>query len=332
MERELIELINKYIDILRDINASLDFSKYYKEEYILSNKGNKDLKERYKQIKENILLEVQSIVDLIDDKKSLLVAVFVNRCNFRAAFYSSANNEVDILWFKIYNMIFFEIYHSQKKENKICALNNYEIKSMLERMIKLIYHYWDNIEYYNTHIIASDNECEEAYKEYMDKIQEITDKQDMHVRRIHDPNILKYIYSKNIDAISLKKNFLNIIKDYYYSEEEYMNNKSLKSVISKLNVSEPADNLIIIRRDSLNDCTSIEKRFMEFILLFSAKTSKQAIDIENELIFSYINEDYVFLSKSCMQFTQGIIETFGTWGQYNDKPKLFIEIANGNEI
>ncbi|WP_455795530.1 hypothetical protein [Clostridium butyricum] len=319
MERYLIESINKYIDILKDINASLDLSKYYKEEYILSNKGNKDLKKRYKQIKEDILLEVQSIVDLIDDKKSLLVATFVNRCNFRAAFYNRDNKEVDTLWFKIYNMIFFEIYHNQKKEKKICVLNNYEIKNMLERMIKLIYHYWDNIEYYNTHIIASDNECEEPYKEYMDKIKEITAKQDMHVRIIHDPNILKNIYSKNIDAISLKKNFLNIIKDCYYSKEEYMNNISLESEIIKLNISNPRDDLIIIRRDGLNDSTSIEKRFVEFILLFSAKTSKQAVDVENELIFSYISENYVYLSKSCMKFTQDIIETFGTWGQYNDK-------------
>lgn len=294
-------LIDNYIDLMVEI--------FYKEKWE-KEKSCKTVDEVEKKLKDTI--------GMLKNVNEFSVAVFVQRSIFRQKIYSGMDMDYNTMMFKICNFVFFHAIHIKE------VIRDLQIseKGIIKEIFSLSY----------TRLLLEDGiqrKCndfikEECIEKFYNRVAEITKiKGDMHSYKISHGDLVKYLHGKNISDDVLKKEGITLLtSNGYIDNASIFKNESWKIALRE-NLSNQEDDIVILDKLSYMRLSS---QFKKFIEIFEAGRSKKPSDSENELIFSYKTNNYVYISQFCMCITQEVIEKFVTWGQYESLIRYYFSL------
>ena len=280
------KIIEHYIDTINDIIA----------EGILNNNKQNDVHISL----DNKLSEIKNI-------NEFTIAIFVLRNAYHMNMYQNKHNVINSTYlFKILNYLFFKsINIKQKSSDKIFLLDN---KDILKQIILLAQKDVNKI--YGNKFVTNYAE------EYYEKIKNVsTCKGDMHSYCISQKEIKLYLEEKKLTIEDLKKVANKILKAKGFISKCDLENNLSWQYIQKKSLSDPKDDTLIIKNIDIENSTEEIKKF---ISIFEAHNCKKCTDIENELIFAYKCDRYLYISRFCMEITQELIENFFIYGQYEN--------------
>ncbi len=294
-------IVDNYIDLMVEI-----FNKDKLEE----DKNCKTIDEVEKKLKDTI--------GMLKNVTEFSVAIFVQRNNFRKKIYSGIDMDYNTMMFKVYNYVFFHALYIKEVTNDLKISEKDIIKEILSLSYTRLLAEDDIQRNYNGFI------KEECIEKFYNRVREITKiKGDMHSYKISHGDLVKYLNGKNISENVLRKEGIALLtSNGYIDNVSLLKNESWKIALRE-NLSNPADDIVILDKLSYMRLSS---RFRNFIEIFEARRSKKPSDPENDLIFSYKTNDYVYISKFCMCITQEVTEKFVAWGQYESLIQYYFSL------
>lgn len=286
-------------------NLHSDFS--YSSEFELNKESHED---NNLAIFDFIKQEILKLVNI----EAFVIATFVYRTVMKNLMYKNFSQ-----WtvpFKICNILFFIGTRVEKiNSNPQIVICCDECK-----IIKEIFNCGFSF-YYNQDIFNSEGKKDSAVNEFYKRLLEISSKiGDLHSYKIKSESLQKYLDFRKLNINLLRDNSLLQIKNIFMTKEELKSNKSWENINEKFNMSNPKDDIIII---SIYNYKILSVRLRNFIDTFEARSCINPNDPENELIFTYKTNRYVYISKKILDDAQRIIIDFLSWGQYGDINKYY---------
>lgn len=324
VENELFYNIEKLVNIIIEVlnYDKLDNSQF--EKYKLMDKNEK-IKNIYFEKQKSILERTKEIANSINCGRAMSIALFIVRDKCKKIMYerNEGISENASLIFKISNAIFLNFIKEKnlKEEN----INNDEIRYAVSQYYNLMYCYIYNIDKYNKSINGVDDEGTKDFYDDLIKVSNMNE--DMNSYKIKNIDIADYLNRKtnfNIDYI--KQNIGRTLKKSYYRKSIIETDKKLFDSIQRDKLKIYNNEITIIEKSKI---IFYGKRFNEFIKKFSATGNEDLEENQNELIFSYIDKNYVIISDFIMKNAQHIINFSLEKNQY---PKLVNYYFGFNEI
>ena len=281
-------------------------------------------KEESSEEKNKIEDEILKCFDKVNNVEILSIALFIYRAVTKKKMYED-NLIYWTIKFKICNYLFFmclEYLKNSKRTLHVSFNDYYSIRNLFVLGYAILKH---QIEYNEQFFKENKKELDEFYS-YMEQISNT--KGDLHSYKILNDNLRKYIESKNISEDKIRENALSQFSGQYICKSMLQNDTSWKQIL-KDNFSNPNDDIIIV---SIYKSKKYNKKFCEFMEMFEASKCNNPSDPESDLIFSYIAKDLIFISKKILDDTQLAIETFMTWGQYENVIKYFFGTSINQKV
>lgn len=323
MERfndKLKEEIDRYIDILSDIINKYEINDEVYQKCKLNNYCKNAIKEEIKLKNSEIESEIRSVYKKISNCRCLVIALFVMRGVCKLKMYE--DKELLEKWtlnFRIVNYMFFCILNTKNKFEQTIEI--IEEKEKLIECFTLIVCYIENMEKYNKIIndINDDN-----YNRYINKINQVSSVNgDMNSYEIFCNDIKEELKERKLDIDKIVEEKIRKIRKNYYNKPLRKSDPKLLNIMSKDNLSNNEDDLIIIKKTKF---AFYDKRFKKFIKIFSPRGNENLDTIEDELVFAYCDDDYVYISKKMMETTQEIINFSLKSEQYGNLLKYYFNV------
>lgn len=315
---KLKQQIDAYIDILTPVIDLNLLDRTIEEKYKLKSIESNTIKNDYYKMMELILNDAKNICQEFKGERALVIALFTMRAVCKQKMYEG-NMGLSEEWtcnFKICNGMFFHLLSNKKVSQEYIDIK--EAETQIRKYFTLIYCYIENIIIYNKVICDSDDE---SYEEYYNKLIEVSNKkEDMNTYEISSTDLKKDLQDRKLTINHITQSIIRDTRKDYYRKSIEKSDKKLYEMIQKDNLNNPFDDIIIIKK---SDFIFYEKRFKNFIIKFSVKGNENLQDNENELCFSYIDDEYVFISKIMMNTTQEIVNKALEMQQYTKLIKYY---------
>ncbi|MFC4805664.1 hypothetical protein [Filifactor villosus] len=282
-------------------------------------------KEEYNEEKNKIEDEILKCFDKVNNVETLSIALFVYRAVTKKKMYED-DLKFWTIKFKMCNHLFFMCleYLKNSKRTLYVSFNDYcPIRNLFVLGYAILKH---QNEYNEQFFKENKKELDEFYS-YMEQISNT--KGDLHSYQILNANLRKYIESKNISEDKIRENALSQFSGPYICKSVLQNNTSWKQILNDNLSVVPNDDIISVPIYKLK---KYNKKFCGFIEIFEARKCSNPSDPESDLFFSYRTKDFIFISKKILYDTQSAIETFITWGQYENVIKYFFGTTINQKI
>lgn len=277
------------------------------------------LRPQYEEIKKEVEDNILQLFDKVNFVDELSVALFIYRSVTKTQMYKD-NFEYWTYRFKICNYLFF-VSLKYLKDSKCTHHVIIDDRQIIKELFLLGYTFFENQILFNEQHFNDNKNETNTFFEIVDQIS--SKKGDMHSYKIANIDLKKYLDMNNINIEKIRENALGEYKDQYITRSELSNNIFWKMLLCyNINDQEQEDDIIIIPTQTFNEHIN---HLQSFFSNFEAGKCKNPSEPEAELIFSYKTDNYFFISKKLLNYTQGIIESFITWGQYENITKYFFD-------
>ena len=305
-----IEKYNKILDdlVVMPLETEKRFSIFQK----------KLLTPKYQESKQEIENYIFQLFDKVNGVDTLAIALFVFRSVTKRKMYS--DNFADwTVRFKICNHLFFLALKYLKNSKRTLYVTGND-RVIITKIFFLGYTTFENEVLFNEQDFLDNKDLTDKFFKV---IQQISNRNgDLHSYQITNNDLKKYLNIKNISHQKIRENALGKYEQQYLSKSELTNNISWKKILSHDNISNPKDDIIIIPICAFN---KYDKQLQSFINNFEVSKCCSPSDPENELIFAYKTDNYLYISKKILYDAQTIIEDSITWGQYGNLTKYFLD-------
>lgn len=262
-------------------------------------------KKDFQKAQNNLEQKILSHISKIHDINALSIALFIYRTVLKNKMYSEGFDG----WterFIVCNYLFFLSLKCKKKTSLKIFLPKNSEKDILEYLFHAGYTFFFNRNSFSQQYY--DEQSVSLYRERLDFISTLHN--DLNSYEIINNDLKNYLNNKNMNATQLKKNIPNPIESI-----------SWKVMLSH-NMFKKNDSIIKIPIDKINLLTP---ELQKFIHSFEASKCKNPSDNETELIFSFKTKYHYYISKKLLHDTRNAINSFATWGQYENIFEYFFE-------
>lgn len=273
-------------------------------------------KEEYSQKKQELENHILQLFGEVNSVEHLSIAFFIFRSVIKKKMYEDRLGE----WtykFKICNYLFFLSLRLPKHNKRTIHLIS-DDSLTVKRIFFGGYTFFYNQSLFSEHYFSPHKVSIDRFYQRIDLVS--SKKGDMHSYQITNRYLRAYLDMQGLTVERIQKNAFEKYKDYFLSTEALQKNTSWRAIILCDNISHPNDDIVIVPAHTFRH---YDRQFQEFISSFEAKKCKSPADAESDLIFAYKTDDYVYISKKILYDTQAALESFLTWGQYENITQYF---------